>query len=86
MAHSVLQGPKPPEKLTPLTETPPDCNNILYCPLPTPEFCHLKSVETPITKVLFLIKTWLTCSLTLTHSFTRSLTYLFTYLLTYLLT
>ena len=52
-----------PEKLTPLTENPfPDCNI-----LNPPEFHHLKLVEIPITTVLFLTKTWLTYSLTLTH-------------------
>ena len=51
--HSVIQGPNPPEKLTPpLTEKPsiPDCS-ILN---PPPQFCHLKLVESPITTFLFL--------------------------------
>ena len=58
--HGVLQGPNHPLKnWHPLTENP-----LL-------EFRHLKLVEIPITTVLFLIKTWLshslTHSLTLTH-------------------
>ena len=74
--HSVLQGPNTPSpwKIDPLpnreTPLPPDCNILNPTP---PEFRHFKLVEIPITKVLFLIKTWLT------HSFTHSLLHPLTY-------
>ena len=57
----------PLEKLTPLNrETPPGCN-ILN---PPPEFRHLNLGEIPISTVLFIIKTWLTYSLT--HFFPKN--------------